>query len=390
MRKMNSTGCAVLAGGVRGGDGVLGVLFYREQDSRAVWGIPAWRELFQEGFWRELFQEVSGAGVSSWLGADVKVSFCFISSLWLQSLSLLSMCLWPFWWNKWDCTPTRSLGLLCSTKRNSKPLESISFWLEIKYVRYIFSCENFPYPSMSIFCPQDASHPFLLIPALSNVILSVSKGNCCHNFLQVLHLLPSLGSHCCRFVLCYSASASPSQSFCCVQQIAFCGCYLCEPCKMILGDLCCKLGDGREWVSCFYSSWWHTGASALFPVLPVLQSLLSQARILWGGWWSSQGSLVCWVCLSSVDVPVIALGGQTGCLLLLWLPRKCSVNSTLFFLMCSTSLWSSVELSWRGEQNTVSHLTKLLQQVSGWICLPALLSSCSFFAPSLPFLWVVV
>lgn len=117
----------VLAGGVRGGDGVLGVLFHGEQDSRAVWGIPAWRELFQEGFWRELFQEVSGAGVSSWLGADVKVSFCFISSLWLQSRSLLSMCLWPFWWNKWDCSPTRSLGLLCSTKRNSKPLESVSW-----------------------------------------------------------------------------------------------------------------------------------------------------------------------------------------------------------------------------------------------------------------------
>lgn len=56
-------------------------------------------EAFQPGgsfFWRELFQEVSGAGVSSWLGADVKVSFCFISSLWLQSRSLLSMCLWPF------------------------------------------------------------------------------------------------------------------------------------------------------------------------------------------------------------------------------------------------------------------------------------------------------
>lgn len=52
------------------------------------------RETFRPG--GSFFGRVSRAGVSSWLGADVKVSFCLISSLWLQSLSLLCMCLWPF------------------------------------------------------------------------------------------------------------------------------------------------------------------------------------------------------------------------------------------------------------------------------------------------------
>lgn len=168
------------------------------------------------------------------------------------------------------------------------------------------------------------------------------KGTGCHDFLHVLLLLPShLGSHCSRFVLCYSPSASPAQSFGCVQQIAFHDCYLCEPFKIILLGNCavswemaesgCRvftaLGGTQEFLHCSQS-------------IPCTAELaLSQAQILSSplhsgsrGWWSSsQGSLACWVCLSSVDVPVIALGGQTGCLLLLWLPRKCSVNSTLFF-----------------------------------------------------------
>lgn len=38
-------------------------------------------------------QRVSRAGVSDWLGADIKVSFRFISVVWLQSLSLLYVCL---------------------------------------------------------------------------------------------------------------------------------------------------------------------------------------------------------------------------------------------------------------------------------------------------------
>lgn len=102
-----------------------------------------------------------------------------------------------------------------------------------------------------------------------------------------------------------------------------------------------------------------------------LSSLLHSGR--WGWWSRSQGSLACWVCLSSVAVPVIALGGQTGCLLLLWLPRKCSVNSTLFFLMCSTSLWSSVELSWRGERN------------KGWVISQSFCSRCLAESAYLPF-----
>lgn len=91
-------------------------------------------------------------------------------------------------------------------------------------------------------CPSSVPR-MLPIPFFSYLLfqtrfyLSV-KGTSCHNFLQVLHLLPSLGSHCCRFVLCYSTSASPSQSFCCVQQIAFCDCYPCEPCKMMLLGNC--------------------------------------------------------------------------------------------------------------------------------------------------------
>lgn len=50
------------------------------------------RETFQPGeaFSGGFLGQVSAA----WLGADVKVSFCLIFSLWLQSLSLL--CLWPF------------------------------------------------------------------------------------------------------------------------------------------------------------------------------------------------------------------------------------------------------------------------------------------------------
>lgn len=107
----------VLAGCVRGGDGVLGILFHRDKAAGEC-------ETFRPG--GSFFRRVSRAGVSSWLGADVKVSFCLISSLWLQSLSLLCVCLWPFWWSKWDCIPTRFLGLLCSTKRNLKPLGSIS------------------------------------------------------------------------------------------------------------------------------------------------------------------------------------------------------------------------------------------------------------------------
>lgn len=229
---------------------------------------------------------------------------------------------------------------------------------------------------MSIFYPQDAPHPFLPKLALATWrwFCLLVKWTGCHNFLRVLHLLPShLGSHYSRFVLCYSTSASPSQGFCCV---VFHDCYLCEPFKIILLGKCAVSWDGREWLSCFYSSWWHTGAPALFPVNAVYSgtdSIQPLALGSWGWWSSSQGSLVCWVCLSSVDVPVIAPGGQTGCLLLLWLPRKCSVNSTLFFLMCSTSLWSSVELSWRGEQNT------------GWVISQSFCSRCLAESAYLPF-----
>lgn len=101
----------VLAGCVRGGDGVLGVLFHGVQDSRGAWDIPAWRKLFREGFWGRRQQL---------LGADAKVSFCLISLLWLQSLSLLCMCLWLFWWYKWDYIPTRSLGFFMQHKEELK------------------------------------------------------------------------------------------------------------------------------------------------------------------------------------------------------------------------------------------------------------------------------
>lgn len=209
---------------------------------------------------------------------------------------------------------------------------------------------------MSIFSPQNASHPFLPILALAtwSWFCLLVKWAGCHNFLHVLNRLPShLGSHYSRFVLCYSTSASPSQSFCCVQQTTFHDCYVCEPLQVILLGSCavswemagsgCRvftaLGGTQESLHC---SWWMPGTLELaVPGTDSIQPLAAEAD-----------GAVLRALLHAECVPVIALGGQTGCLLLLWLPRKCSVNSTLSFLMCSTSLWSSGELSWRGEQNT--------------------------------------
>lgn len=142
---------------------------------------------------------------------------------------------------------------------------------------------------MSIFCPQDAPHPFLLILALSTWrwFCLLVKGTGCHSFLHVLHLLPShLGRHYSRFVLCYSTSASPPQSFCCVQQIVFHDCYLWEPFKMILlgsravswemAESGCHvltaLGGTQEPLHC----------SQLMPCTPELA--LSQAQILSSLW----------------------------------------------------------------------------------------------------------
>lgn len=45
---------------------------------------------------RSFVQRVSGIGVRTCLGADSKVSCCLISLFYLQSLSLLYVCLWPF------------------------------------------------------------------------------------------------------------------------------------------------------------------------------------------------------------------------------------------------------------------------------------------------------
>lgn len=114
-----------------------------------------------------------------------------------------------------------------------------------------------------------------------------------------------------------------------------------------------------QWVSVMFLglSQWHTETPVVFPL--DVQSLLSQGQMITNllhpgsvrlmEQLSGRSWVLC-VCLSSVDAPVICTEWTNRLLIAPVIAQEMFSQLHPFFLMWSTSLSFSVELSWREEQ----------------------------------------
>lgn len=135
----------------------------------------------------------------------------------------------------------------------------------------------------------------------------------------------------------------------------------CEPFKMVLlMNYAVSWGTGRELVSCFlgclsgtrqYFQWMPPTPELAITGTDYNQPLAPWQRKANGAAFRALLHAVC-MCLSSVDVPVICTGWTNRLLIAPVIAQEMFCQLHPFFLMCSTSLCSSIELSWRGEQRT--------------------------------------
>ena len=139
----------VLAGYAREGNGIFGVSFREEPGGRAVWDSPARRELRPEGFWGRRQQLAA-----SWHQGEFQLHLRVLSSVPVFVVCVpLAFCVVSGTASLEDCSVCYVAER--GTRSPGAPSLGCSFLLEIKYVEYILSHENLPYPFTSIFLPPE-------------------------------------------------------------------------------------------------------------------------------------------------------------------------------------------------------------------------------------------